>query len=297
VYADGDQVRVIRKVSLKKEKGTYMLCIDFHKNVAFTPRIHILSNGAKVLLSFKENVSVPKAKQLSHNIIKGCFFEKFSPASLMFVVLFKKDIAFTEKKYSKHAVKIKFKINKKPTIVVDAGHGGKDLGESGINGNYEKDISLVAAIELRNILIKSGKYSVILSRDKDKFISFSERIAKANAANADFLISIHVNGNSSSAPGGVSFHTLSGATNLNAQRAQMFSLHLAKYVPSKCRAKDRRCKNEELGVLHAKMPAICIKLGNIASKTDAELLYWKIFRDKLNYAILYALNSFFEKGK
>lgn len=83
-----------------------------------------------------------------------------------------------------------YKIN---TIVIDAGHGGKDPGAVGKH-SYEKDIVL-------SIALKTGKYikqkfphiKVIYTRDKDIFIPLKERPEIANKHNADLFISIHAN--------------------------------------------------------------------------------------------------------
>ena len=52
------------------------------------------------------------------------------------------------------------------TIVVDAGHGGRDGGSIGVNGTIEKEINLTYALELKDKLVKMG-YRVILTRKDD----------------------------------------------------------------------------------------------------------------------------------
>ena len=55
---------------------------------------------------------------------------------------------------------------KKPTIVIDAGHGGEDGGAVGINGLVEKDVNLSIALSLAEDL-KANHFTVILVRDGD----------------------------------------------------------------------------------------------------------------------------------
>jgi N-acetylmuramoyl-L-alanine amidase len=84
--------------------------------------------------------------------------------------------------------------NKKaPLIVVDAGHGGKDLGAKGRRGLREKDVNLAIALRLKDILKSRYKYQVILTRNKDVFIPLPGRGKIANDRNADVFISIHAN--------------------------------------------------------------------------------------------------------
>jgi len=79
------------------------------------------------------------------------------------------------------------------TIVIDAGHGGKD---GSTRGSYstEKDVALKTAIRLGKLIEENLKdVKVILTRSDDTFIPLYERIAIANNAKADLFISIHCN--------------------------------------------------------------------------------------------------------
>ena len=89
--------------------------------------------------------------------------------------------------------------NKKYTIVVDPGHGGRDSGARG-NGYNEKDIALQVATRLANNLRQD--YNVIMTRDSDFFVPLDTRAKIGNDANADFFISIHLNSSSSSSANG-----------------------------------------------------------------------------------------------
>ena len=89
--------------------------------------------------------------------------------------------------------------NKKYTIVVDPGHGGRDSGARG-NGYNEKDIALQVATRLANNLRQD--YDVIMTRDSDFFVPLDTRAKIGNDANADFFISIHLNSGSSSSANG-----------------------------------------------------------------------------------------------
>ena len=78
------------------------------------------------------------------------------------------------------------------TIVIDPGHGGKDPGRANESGVEEKDIVLNISIMLAEMLKNDGN-EVILTRDKDIFISLRKRASIANEADADLFISIHWN--------------------------------------------------------------------------------------------------------
>ncbi len=79
------------------------------------------------------------------------------------------------------------------TIVIDAGHGGKDSGTRG-SLSKEKDIALKIALELGKIIQKYLKdVKVIYTRTTDKFIELEQRAQIANKNGADLFISIHCN--------------------------------------------------------------------------------------------------------
>lgn len=79
----------------------------------------------------------------------------------------------------------------KMTLVIDPGHGGVDGGTRGVNGTQEKIITLAFALELRAKLEKTGRYDVVMTRDKDVFLRLDERVRIAREHEADLLISIH----------------------------------------------------------------------------------------------------------
>jgi N-acetylmuramoyl-L-alanine amidase len=79
------------------------------------------------------------------------------------------------------------------TIVIDPGHGGKDVGAVGPHGTLEKEANLQIALALAKVLNKEGRFKVILTRTDDRFVPLQERSSIANKAKADLFISLHCN--------------------------------------------------------------------------------------------------------
>jgi N-acetylmuramoyl-L-alanine amidase len=78
-------------------------------------------------------------------------------------------------------------------IVIDPGHGGQDYGAVGQYGTREKEVVLDIAKALAKLIRKDKQFKVIMTRDRDKYVSLDQRAKIANDAGADLFISIHAN--------------------------------------------------------------------------------------------------------
>lgn len=92
----------------------------------------------------------------------------------------------------------------KYTIVLDAGHGGKDPGNLG-NGFKEKNIALKVALKVGEQLKNRDDIKVVFTRKKDVFIDLWKRGEVANKAKATLFVSIHCDSHTSNAYGAGTF--------------------------------------------------------------------------------------------
>jgi len=99
--------------------------------------------------------------------------------------------------------------SRKPLIVIDPGHGGKDPGASSKSGVREKDVTLAAALALREELVKSKRYDVALTRSTDVFIELEDRVTKARNLGADLFLVLHADAGPKPSTSGASVYTLS----------------------------------------------------------------------------------------
>jgi N-acetylmuramoyl-L-alanine amidase len=106
-------------------------------------------------------------------------FNYYSFFLLTILVLFNKTIVFGQD-------------NQNFTIILDAGHGGKDPGNS-YHGFTEKDIALKTTLKVGAFLEKLADFKVIYTRTTDVFIELANRPKIANKANANLFVSIHCN--------------------------------------------------------------------------------------------------------
>ena len=79
----------------------------------------------------------------------------------------------------------------RPLILIDPGHGGIDGGAETADGVREKEITLLFAQQLQEVLISSGRYDVALTRETDVAFWLEQRVQLARDNKADLLISIH----------------------------------------------------------------------------------------------------------
>jgi N-acetylmuramoyl-L-alanine amidase len=153
--------------------------------------------------------------------------------------------------------------------VLDPGHGGYDPGAVR-NGLREKDLTLKIALYTReyiNELYENVK--VYLTREKDVFLSLSERAAFANRLNADHFCSIHIN-----AGGGDGFESyIYNGSYKNKPKTQALRNVLHDTILSLTGFRDHGRREANLAVLReTKMPAVLTENGYIDNPSNAAFL-------------------------
>lgn len=153
--------------------------------------------------------------------------------------------------------------------VIDPGHGGHDPGAVA-NGLREKDLTLKIALYTRDYIHELYEgVKVYLTRDKDAFVSLSERAAFANRLNADHFCSIHIN-----AGGGKGFESyIYNGSYSSKPKTQALRNVLHDTIVAETKFVNRGKKEANLAVLReTKMPAVLTENGFIDNKDDADFL-------------------------
>lgn len=97
-----------------------------------------------------------------------------------------------------------------PVVVIDAGHGGKDVGATSVlDGRREKDVTLAIAHSIRRELEATGRYRVVMTRSDDRFLPLGQRVAMARNARAQLFVSVHADSAPVPEVRGASIYTLS----------------------------------------------------------------------------------------
>jgi N-acetylmuramoyl-L-alanine amidase len=163
---------------------------------------------------------------------------------------------------------------KKETIIVDAGHGGKDAGASSKRDKYEeKALTLETAYLISENLEKLG-YKTILTRKNDIFVPLDTRADIANAAKADLFVSIHYNFCSSQDAEGVEvYYYKEDKKPLSPRVAKSKELgqEVLKKITTATGAESRGIKQANFAVVRqTKMPAILIEAGFLSNPEERE---------------------------
>lgn len=105
------------------------------------------------------------------------------------------------------------------TVVIDPGHGGKDPGAMGIHGMREKDVVLMIAKRLANLINQQPNMHAVLTRKGDYFVPLIDRLKLARKGKADLFIAIHADSYFNTEASGASVYALSrrGATSVAAK--------------------------------------------------------------------------------
>ena len=222
----------------------------------------------------------------------------------------------------------------RPTVVIDAGHGGVDPGAIGVSGTHEKVLALDYALELRRQLLETGRYRVVLTRQEDVFIRLRDRIAIAQQAGGDLFVSLHANTYKTAEVRGASVYTLSekasdaeaaalaakentadiiAGVDLSAQTqdvsmilidlAQRETMNLSKNFANslvdRLGATTKLLRNTHrfagFAVLKSPtVPSVLVEIGYMSNREEERLLLNPKHRTELSAAIVKAVGDYFE---
>ena len=171
------------------------------------------------------------------------------------------------------------------TVVIDAGHGGKDSGApSKSTGQLEKNLTLDTAKRLRAEL--AGSFDTILMRSDDTFVDLDERVARASRYGDAVLVSIHFNSGPSSLRGPETYYWRVDSHGL-AVRLQRAMTQVSP-APSANRGLVRRRLRLTRNPL---IPCVLVEGGYLSNPAEAQLIGDPAYRQQLAAAIAAAIRT------
>jgi len=323
-----DFSKKLLKYSAYKSNKLYNDVFDIKGKYKYTKPIKLQIDGLdRIIVSQKDDKTL-RVRIQNKKDIKVYYYIKKRELIIKVVGLSKKTIS--------NKSTLPYLNFKSKTIVIDAGHGAKDVGAVGPKKRYEKVVTLKVAKYLYSILKQRG-HKVYLTRNNDRFIKVSRRTVLANKKNADIFISIHANSVPKSKAhkiSGIETFFLSPARSARAKRVAakenksdirkmsnssknvlLESLNRPRITASHKLAIDTQAgmlqsvKKSYSGVkdsgvregpfwvlVGAQMPSILIELGYMSHPLESKRLYSSKYQKLLANGIANGVDSYFSKN-
>jgi N-acetylmuramoyl-L-alanine amidase len=216
-------------------------------------------------------------------------------------------------------------------VVIDPGHGGKDVGTHGPSGLYEKDVVLDVSRRLGALIEDRLGSEVVYTRSDDTFIQLEERTRIANDRKADLFLSIHANSSPLRSAAGVEMYYLNFTTSKAAldiatreNASSGSSIHDLKNLLEKIALRDKIDESREFAarlqtslstletkgnsgaknrglkkapfivLIGASMPSVLAEIGFLTNAGDEALLRKPEYRQKIADALYRGIASYAE---
>lgn len=185
-------------------------------------------------------------------------------------------------------------------IILDPGHGGHDVGTQSISKPcyQEKSLNLVTATFVKGYLEQLG-FQVLMTREKDKFVSLEKRAQIANEKNPDLFVSIHYNSAPSLEAQGVEvFYYETKTSKKRLVQSKKLAQAILKNVIANTKAKSRGIKHGNYAVIReTTMPAALVEGGFVTNESELENLKDPVYLKKLAWGIAKGIEEYWNKKK
>jgi N-acetylmuramoyl-L-alanine amidase len=173
-------------------------------------------------------------------------------------------------------------------VVIDPGHGGKDVGAIGASGQYEKSFTLSLSSKVKERLEQDPDIEVYMTRTEDRFISQESRGRPklANDLNADLFLSIHGNTFADSSVSGTE-------TFYYHRNSKSFAEIIHEKLVEATGFHDRGVKKENFFVVKdTEMPAVLLEVGYLTNPNDESVMLTDPFQDRVATAIVEGIREY-----
>ncbi|SEM13037.1 N-acetylmuramoyl-L-alanine amidase [Chryseobacterium taichungense] len=178
---------------------------------------------------------------------------------------------------------LSFTPENKKIIIIDAGHGGNDMGANR-DGIYEKDVVLNIAKEIREFNNVQDKYEVILTRDNDTYLQLADRSTLINKLNPEIVVSLHMNSSPHQESVRFGKEVYTQSTEASKKLAQQISQKL-----NPCEISGEK----NLHILReSKAPTVLVELGFMNNTEDREYLTSKKGQKEIAQKFIEVFNEY-----
>ncbi len=196
---------------------------------------------------------------------------------------------------------------KYPTVIIDAGHGGEDGGTIGKNGIYEKDLNLMIAKDLCQMLRANG-IEVVMTRETDvmlydrnvdyrgrkKMLDLSARLKIGEKYEDCIFVSIHMNAFPQEQYRGLQVYYSPNAES-SAILAERIQSTVCEYIQQDNTRKIKKANGSIFILDRIKNPAVLIECGFLSNPEECSLLSTEEYRQKLTLAIFCGICEYFSE--
>lgn len=173
-------------------------------------------------------------------------------------------------------------------VVIDAGHGGSDIGGTGIGGVQEKDLCLAITTEMQRLAPEYGIVA-IPTRAGDDYPPLPDRAGKSAIAHASAFVSVHINKNMPGEPAHNGYEVYVSKKNSHYTNSRL----LASAVMQSLDPGKASLKEKGLVVLKDNTaPAILIECGNIDNAADVAIITDRSKLEKMCRQVLSGIASY-----
>lgn len=184
------------------------------------------------------------------------------------------------------------------TIIVDAGHGGKDQGSHKKSPYYEEKELTLATAKLLAIYLEQLGYNTIVTRGDDTFIPLDARCCFANSNKADLFVSVHYNAAGNADANGIEVFYYNEDKNKERIVASkgLAETVLGKLI-AKTNAKSRGVKHGNFAVIRdTKMPAILVESGFLTNNKERERIMDPEYRSMIARSIAEGIKDYLQQN-
>ena len=168
------------------------------------------------------------------------------------------------------------------TVIIDAGHGGRDSGAVS-HGLSEKAMAMDTALRLKKKL--EGQFKVVLVRSGDHFVDLDDRVKIANKYSSAILVSLHYNSSRSSSIRGPETYYWRVDSHGLATRIQR---NMEKVTGGKYTSLGKKRRRLRL-TRNPKIPCVLVEFGYLSNAAEARSIKFSSYRDRLASAIASAI--------
>jgi len=186
---------------------------------------------------------------------------------------------------------------RRPIIVVDAGHGGKDAGAKSPDPQIvEKALNLQTALLLTQYLQRMG-FQTILTRGDDLFVPLKQRADFANGNRATLFVSVHYNSAPNKKAEGVEVYFYESAENAERTvKSKMLAQKVLDRIVTKTETKSRGVKKGNFSVIReTKMPAILVEGGFMTNEKELSKLQDPAHQRRVAQSIALGVRDYFSR--